>query len=287
MGIKTSKIDKLPIISIVTPSYNEGQFIEKTIQSVINQNYPNIEYIIIDGGSEDDSPNIINRYKEKLSYLCFEPDSGQTHAINKGFRKVSGEIVTWLNSDDFYLPGTFEKVASFFLENPEIDCVYGDMEIVDEETNLLCVKRCIPYDYKICLYTGCLIPQPASFFKKSVFERIGFLDEKQRYFMDYEFFTRMGYNQLNFGTIRHSLSAFRLHQLSKTVANYPQNIERYNILWKFKKKPFKNKRMNYLYASVQKNFYKIKMYGLRCMIRGDFLPLKADRARKKKAIKFE
>ena len=120
-----------PKISIITPSYNQGEFLERTILSVIEQNYPNLEYIIIDGGSTDGSVDIIQKYADKLAYWISEKDNGQTHAINKGFKKATGEIVAWLNSDDELCEGALMAVASVFMEHDEADFVFGNQYSID------------------------------------------------------------------------------------------------------------------------------------------------------------
>ena len=121
-----------PRVSIVTPSYNHGQFIEETIRSVLLQGYPNIEYIIIDGGSSDETLDIIRKYEPWLTHWVSEPDMGQSHAINKGFARCSGDVVAWLNSDDEYLPGTLGIVGHYMEKNPAADIVFGDQEEMDE-----------------------------------------------------------------------------------------------------------------------------------------------------------
>src|SRR5512134_129792 len=136
-----------PKISIVTPSFNQGKYLERTIRSVIEQDYPNLEYIIIDGGSTDESVEIIRKYEKHLAYWVSEPDRGQSHAINKGFDRATGEIFGWLNSDDWYVPGALKAVAEAFAANPEAGAVVGAGEMVDEEGKL--VLRCEPFEVTI------------------------------------------------------------------------------------------------------------------------------------------
>jgi len=126
-----------PKISIVTPSYNQAEFLERTILSVLNQNYPNLEYIIIDGGSTDGSVEIIKKYEKYLSYWVSEKDRGQAHALNKGFEKATGDLVGWQNSDDIYLPGAFRKVAEVYRNNPNYDVYFGNIYFIDEEDNII------------------------------------------------------------------------------------------------------------------------------------------------------
>ena len=128
---------RYPKISIVSPSFNKREFIERCILSVLNQNYPNLEYIIIDGGSTDGSVEIIKKYEKYLTFWVSEPNNGQVNAINKGLHKTTGEITAWLNSDDFYYPGVFVKAAKEFLKNPNIDLLYGDSVLVSEKGKAL------------------------------------------------------------------------------------------------------------------------------------------------------
>ena len=127
-----SKLSELPKISIIIPSFNQNEFIEETILSIINQNYPNIEIIVIDGGSNDKTLDIISKYKENFDFLISEKDNGQSHAINKGFNKSTGEIVTWLCSDDTYLPNCLKTVGEYFNKNPDVDFLYGNVISIDE-----------------------------------------------------------------------------------------------------------------------------------------------------------
>jgi glycosyltransferase involved in cell wall biosynthesis len=139
-------------ISIITPSFNQGKFIEETIQSVFSQEYTNLEYIIIDGNSTDNSIDIIQKYSEQLSYWISEKDHGQAAAINKGFNIASGDIIGWLNSDDILLPGALDKISNAFISHPDIDVVYGDYFFIDENSKILLKKKEIPVDFKIMLY---------------------------------------------------------------------------------------------------------------------------------------
>jgi len=206
---------KLPKISIVTPSYNQAAFIERTIQSVLNQNYPNLEYIIIDGGSTDGSVEIIRKYSDKLAYWVSEKDKGQTHAINKGFHRATGEIVAWLNSDDLYCPNALETVAKTFMANKKVDLVFGNTFLVDKDDAVLRDICNVPFWWPALIVTGVTLPQPSTFWKRSLFEKYGFLDENMCCEMDYEFFARIG-QQIKARHIPIKLSCFRLHHKQKT-----------------------------------------------------------------------
>jgi glycosyltransferase involved in cell wall biosynthesis len=204
-----------PRISIVTPSFNQAAFIERTIQSVLNQNYPNLEYIIIDGGSTDGSVDIIKKYADKLTYWVSEKDNGQTHAINKGFRRATGDIVAWLNSDDEYCQGALKTAAKAFMADKELDLVFGNSITVDENGNILRDARHTRFTFTALILYGMIISQPASFWRRRLFEKYGYLDESLRFAMDYEFFCRIGAH-IKAKHIRKHLAKFRRHSASKT-----------------------------------------------------------------------
>ena len=277
-----------PKVSIVTPSYNQGQFLEETILSVLNQDYPNLEYIVIDGGSTDNSVEIIKKYQDRLAYLVSEPDRGQSDAINKGFRMATGEILAWLNSDDFYLPGTLHTVANYFDEHQDIDCIYGDLLVVNEHSEVLYVRKTIPYDYRMELYGGCLVPQPSSFFQRSVPDRIGYLDTTLQYNMDFDFFVRMGKAGMKFANIPTPLACFRLHlnsksitQRSKGVAHRSWTREKNRLIrTRYARRFYKNERLNAYCLKILEWFYRAKGFAIRAFTRGDFFPFRGAFARR-------
>jgi len=183
----------IPKISIVTASYNQGRFLEETIQSVLSQNYPNLEYIIIDGGSTDNSVNIIKKYEKYLSYWISEKDRGQSHAINKGLKRAKGDILTYCNSDDVYLPGCFRSVVQYFNENLQTEFVYGDAYIINEDGKIIDIKKEIAFDYKMacCIGFGLIVFDPSSFMRRIVLDKVGYLDESLHYAMDGDYFFRV------------------------------------------------------------------------------------------------
>jgi len=166
-----------PRISIITPSYNQGQFLEETILSVLNQNYPNLEYIIIDGGSTDNSVEIIKKYEDRLAYWVSEKDRGQTHAINKGFKRATGDIVNWLNSDDLLEQGALKILAKEIEKNPAADFYFGDFSVIDSEGRKLFYRKSPPYQFATLFWGRQLSSQPAVFFRRNLLENIGYLDE--------------------------------------------------------------------------------------------------------------
>lgn len=210
-----------PKISIITPSYNQGQFLEETILSVLNQNYPNIEYIIIDGGSTDNSVEIIKKYEKYLAYWVSEKDRGQTHAINKGLKRATGDILSYLNSDDIYLSGALVKIAEFFENNPRIDIVYGDCYIINERGALVKKKKEIAFDYLMgCMIGfGIIIIQPSTFFKKGAVGDVGYFNENLHFVMDANYWFRCTQKGLTFKHIPRFLSGFRWHYDSKTQSS--------------------------------------------------------------------
>lgn len=207
---------KWPKITIITPSFNQGRFLEATIRSVLSQDYPNLEYIIIDGGSSDDSVSIIQRYESQLAYWVSEPDRGQAHAINKGLSKATGEIVAWLNSDDLYLPGALQFVGTLFAQFPECHWLAGKLlKFGGAESSLF--TPIAPAALAEWLEFN-PVGQPNAFWRRSLTTRHGALDENYRYCMDYEFWLRLAMAGEKCCITEHPLAAFRLHSSSKTVA---------------------------------------------------------------------
>lgn len=180
-----------PTISVVTPSYNQGQFIEETLRSVLLQGYPKLEYFVMDGGSDDGSVAVIERYADWLAGWSSQPDRGQAHAINKGFALADGEILAWLNSDDIYCANAFFEVARCFREFPGAMVVSGACRLVDEERRPLAVKGSHSLDLHYLLRGGGVPGQPSVFFRRQVFEEIGGLKESLNYELDWEYWVRI------------------------------------------------------------------------------------------------
>ncbi len=180
-----------PSFTIVTPSLNQGQFLERTIRSVIGQGYPNLEYFVMDAGSTDRSVDIIMRYADRIDYWVSEPDGGQSAAINAGWSRGSGEIVAWLNSDDYYLPGSLAAVAAYLQAHPDVMIVYGRGEVVDRQGEVL-DQFGEPYSRRTMVMSHNVIPQPAAFIRREALDRVGMLDESLHYVMDMELFLRVG-----------------------------------------------------------------------------------------------
>ena len=181
-----------PKLTVVTPSYNQAAFLERTILSVLNQQYPNLEYIIIDGGSTDGSLEIIRRYEAHLSYWVSEPDRGQTDAINKGFRRATGQYVGYQNSDDVFAPNALQTVAKAWRINPDTDVFFGNMYIIDEQDRVLEEMRVPTFSAGCQVYEGMQVFNQALFIRRTLLAETGWLDESLRFVMDYEVVTRLG-----------------------------------------------------------------------------------------------
>lgn len=201
----------LPKISIVTPSFNQAGFLEETIRSVLLQGYSNLEYIIIDGGSSDGSVDIIRKYENDLAYWVSEKDRGAADAIGKGFRKATGSIVGWLNSDDVYRPNTLQNVAAAFQSNQAVDVVYGNTHWIDVNGNVLAEKRQTPFSRSAYFYGGADLQQPATFWTRELYEKVGGLDPSFRAAFDTDLFFRFFQTGARFHHVPEFLAAFRLH----------------------------------------------------------------------------
>jgi glycosyltransferase involved in cell wall biosynthesis len=213
-----------PKISIITPSFNQGEFIEETIRSVLNQQYENFEHIVMDGGSTDQTLSILRKY----SHLVWvsESDRGQSDALNKGFKCANGEIVGWLNSDDYYLPKCFQMVAENFVNEPSTDVLHGNYRWIDKDGKLMQRRRELRFDMFMLKYLHMLyIPTTATFFHRRVFDEANFLDIDYRYAMDYEFFLRLAMKGYRFVHIDAFLADFRWHAQSKTESASHKQLE--------------------------------------------------------------
>lgn len=206
-------IPPAPLVSIVTPSYNMAKYLGETIESVLTQDYPNIEYIVVDGGSTDGSLEILEQYSGRLRYSS-EPDRGPSDAAAKGFRQARGEIFAWLNADDSLLPGAVRTAVDYLLAHPEIDVVYGEGWWINDSGAIISRYPTLPFDAKI-LERDCFICQPTSFMRASAYRRCE-LDPAERSF-DYDLWIRMTKAGFRFASVPQYLANSRMHQGAKTI----------------------------------------------------------------------
>ena len=223
-----------PLISIITPSFNQGAYIEETILSVISQDYKNVEYIIIDGGSSDESVDIIRKYENRLTYWHSCADKGQTHAINQGFKMAKGEILAWLNADDLYLPGTLKLIAEEFKKCPKTDFIYGDCVFVDEKGSFIrYFTECEDYNPKRLLNFANYIMQPTTFFSRNKLAEVGYLDESLIYTMDWDLWCCFAKKKAHTKYLSKVLAANRVYSGTKT---YSGGVKRLREVWRLQKR---------------------------------------------------
>ncbi len=243
-------------ISIITPSFNQGQFIEQTILSVINQNYPDLEYIIIDGGSTDNTLDIIKKYEKYITYWISEPDSGQSDAINKGLKIASGEIVNWLNSDDYYEPNILTKVAKEF-ENNKINVVSGRGRLFQLKQTVGYTKGVDVYPNNLAKTIGWLrMDQPETFYRSSAIKKMGPLNTSLNYLMDRDWWMKylLIFGDAGVVSIDDVLVNFRLHDDSKTVSQKEGfDIDHHSLFYALAKENGLNDKLDAINKNVKIN----------------------------------
>jgi glycosyltransferase involved in cell wall biosynthesis len=205
----------LPRITVVTASYNQGKFLEATMRSVLDQGYPNLEYIVIDGASKDGSVDIIRRYEKHLAYWVSEKDKGAADAIVKGFSRATGTILAYLNSDDLYLPGSLEAMARV-MDDPAVDVAYGNMYWIDTDGNVIGQQRQTPFMPMAYLYGGSTLQQPATFWKKDLYTKCGGMDPSYHFAFDMDLFVRFALRGARFKHVNQFVASFRIHPQSKS-----------------------------------------------------------------------
>ncbi len=204
-----------PKISIVTPSFNQARFLEQTIRSVIDQHYPNLEYIIMDGGSTDDSIDIIKKYEKHLTYWKSEKDNGQADAIFRGFEMATGEIIAWINSDDYYLMNAFHSVATMFCRDTDTEFITGGLYTVDEDGKMIEKSPSFSQDFESLLVWGQHIPQMSSFWLRKTFFDVGGFDQNLHFAFDYDLMLKLT-KRKKAVQCKHYLAALRGHVLTKS-----------------------------------------------------------------------
>lgn len=207
-----------PTVSILTPSFNQARYLEATIQSVLSQDYPRIEYLIVDGGSTDSSVDIIKKYSDRLAWWVSEKDRGQTDAINKGFARATGDILAWINSDDTYEPGAVSAAVKYLLEHPEAGMVYADCNYINEDGRAIGRFPAAQTDLPRLRRGYVHIPQQTMFFRADLWKQVGPLDPSFYFAMDYDLWTRIAARSELKYLAGQVWANFRIHTSGKTIA---------------------------------------------------------------------
>jgi len=216
----------LPRITIVTPSFNQAKYLPETIESILNQGYPNLEYIIIDGGSTDGSVDIIRKYEKYLAYWVSEKDSGQSEAINKGFGRATGNLMTWVNSDDVLLPGALKRIAESKARHPECQWLTGKIARMDKDGRIIDLKGAEKPRGFLCKMGVSPVHAPSSFFSKSLYDMAGGMDLDLYYTMDVDLWWKFLQASCIPKLVNRYLYGFRIHAGSKTTASFAsENVD--------------------------------------------------------------
>lgn len=251
----------LPKISLITPTLNQAQFIRQTIRSILSQKYPKLEYIIIDGGSTDSTVGILKSYRDKIIWVS-EKDEGQSDAINKGLKMATGDIVAYLNSDDYLEERSLWKIGEYFSQNKKAYWLTGKCKIVDKDNKEIRVLISLYKNFFLkylshinLLYIVQFVSQPATFWRREILKKVGFFDKSLFYSMDYDYWLRlMKYYKLYF--LDTYIASYRIHQTSKTVANpIKQFAEEYLVMTRYTQNPLiktLHKLHNYLALLIYK-----------------------------------
>ena len=248
-------MSNLPKVSIITPTLNQIEFIERTITSVLDQDYPNLEYLIIDGGSTDGTLDLLKSLSTKVKWIT-ENGLGQTQAINRGLKMCKGEIISWLNSDDVLLDGAIQKIVKMFGANPQVDMIYGNCDYIDADNIYISEYKTQEFSFKdLYLNAVNFIPQPATFFRRRILKNTGYLNERYSLVMDFDFWMRVALTS-QILHIKEKLAAMRLHKSAKSLkllGEFPKElILMYECLDKV---PFIHKMDRELKRLAMRNLY--------------------------------
>ena len=213
---RTPALANPPLVSVVTPSYNQGSFLERTLASVLDQNYPRLEYVVQDGGSTDQTRDVLARFRDRLHHAEMRKDDGQSHAINMGFARTSGDIMAYLNSDDILLPGALHTVARYFERHPAVDVVYGHRVVIDQHGDETGRWVLPPHDAAALTWAD-YVPQETMFWRRRIWDKVGGIDESFRFAMDWDLILRFQDAGATFHRLPRFLGAFRVHTSSKTT----------------------------------------------------------------------
>ena len=244
-----------PRLTVITPSYNQGAFIERTLRSVLDQGYPDLEYLVIDGGSTDDSVEIIERYADRLAWWTSESDDGQTDALNKGLARATGDIVTYVNSDDYYLPGAFDKAVSALEAHPEAEWAVGASRFVDADGGFIATWQARPpgRHRHLWMLLPWSAPQPSSFWRRKVFEELGPFRRDMHYVFDTEFALRLAYAGHRPAIVDDELAVRVVHPEAKSWDRTPfeREQERFVELFGPSLTPYERARMQLSRAAMR------------------------------------
>ncbi|MGH9702190.1 MAG: glycosyltransferase family 2 protein [Candidatus Acidiferrales bacterium] len=222
-----NKTKPQPKISIVTACLNHGEYLEDAILSVMRQGYSNFEHIVVDGVSKDNTLEVLKRYPH-VRWIS-EPDRGQSDALNKGFRMATGDLVGWMNADEYYMPDAFAAMAKAAVENPKIDVFYGDVLFVDKDGRLQRSKTAHDFDFNVLLYYGCFVVTATTFFRRQIFEEQMMLDMDYRVVMDFEYFVRLASQGKKFQYVNQIIGAFRWLGTNASLQHTRRRMERLRV----------------------------------------------------------
>lgn len=267
-----NRSDDVPKISIVIPSYNQGRYLERTLRSVLNQTYPNLELIVVDGGSTDGSAVIIARYARYLSYWDSTRDAGQSDALNRGFSRATGDIFGWMNSDDLYLPNAFAHAVNAFKAAPHARIVVGDWWEIDAEDEVTTVNFAFDFSVRHFINEGFHVNSQAMFWRREVHERFGEFDVRLHRAMDYDLILRLGLTEGNKAFLRvpYPLACFRRHPQQKTIGFDPVLAQEHRRIADKNKLPLKFSRVGkvlWLFYRFRRAYWYLKRGGLGYLLR--------------------